>query len=66
MTRTLILLTTGLLFLSQSSVSAATTYKYDNLGRLACVAYDNGKVIVYNYDPAGNRTQVVVQGTACP
>ena len=49
-----------------NGVSADTTYKYDTLGRVACVAYDNGNIVIYNYDPAGNRTTVVVQGGACP
>jgi YD repeat-containing protein len=38
---------------------ATTTYTYDDLGRVATVTYQNGMVITYNYDPAGNRTQVV-------
>jgi YD repeat-containing protein len=42
-----------------SPVSAATTYTYDTLGRVATVTYDNGETITYTYDPAGNRTQVV-------
>jgi len=44
---------------------AATTYVYDELGRLSKVCYDNGNRIVYNYDPAGNRTTIVVQGGTC-
>ena len=44
-----------------SSVTAATIYTYDDLGRVATVIYDNGKEIIYTYDPAGNRTEVVVQ-----
>ena len=43
--------------------SAATTYVYDALGRLASATYDSGKQIVYSYDAAGNRTQVVTQTT---
>jgi predicted site-specific integrase-resolvase len=61
-----LLLAAAAMALMPNSVSADTTYKYDTLGRLACVAYGNGNVIIYNYDPAGNRTSVVVQGTACP
>lgn len=38
---------------------AATTYTYDTLGRVSTVTYDNGLVITYSYDAAGNRTQVV-------
>jgi predicted site-specific integrase-resolvase len=60
------LLVAGLLVDWSVSVSAATTYTYDTLGRLRCVAYDNGNTIVYSYDPAGNRSQVVVQSSSCP
>lgn len=38
---------------------AATTYTYDELGRLATATYDNGQRVTYSYDAAGNRTQVV-------
>ncbi len=41
--------------------SAATTYAYDDLGRLKQAQYDNNKEIDYYYDPAGNRTSVVTQ-----
>ncbi len=37
---------------------AATTYTYDDLGRLKQAKYDNGKQIDYTYDQAGNRTAV--------
>lgn len=43
--------------------SAATVYVYDALGRLISATYDSGKQIVYTYDAAGNRTQVVTQTT---
>jgi YD repeat-containing protein len=39
-----------------STASAATTYAYDALGRLASVVYGNGTTISYTYDAAGNRT----------
>lgn len=42
---------------------AATTYVYDALGRLSTASYDNGKQVVYGYDPAGNRSQVITQAT---
>lgn len=42
---------------------AATAYAYDDLGRLKSASYDNGKEIDYNYDPAGNRSSVVIQTT---
>ncbi len=40
----------------------AITYEYDDLGRLKKATYDNGAVVEYTYDPAGNRTQHVVSG----
>jgi YD repeat-containing protein len=43
----------------QFPAAAATIYTYDTLGRVSTVTYDNGMVITYSYDPAGNRTQVV-------
>ena len=60
--KTLILIAAFLL----SSVGfscAATTYNYDDLGRLKQAIYDNGKEIDYTYDPAGNRSSVVTQTT---
>jgi YD repeat-containing protein len=39
-----------------SLARAATTYTYDELGRVITVTYDNGNQIVYVYDAAGNRT----------
>ena len=35
--------------------SAATTYSYDSLGRLATVSYGNGTNIAYSYDAVGTR-----------
>ena len=37
------------------------SYTYDELGRLRSVTYSNGTVAEYNYDPAGNRTTLLVQ-----
>lgn len=47
--------------LTTTPAAAAVTYTYDTLGRVATVTYDNGMEIIYTYDPAGNRTQVVTQ-----
>jgi YD repeat-containing protein len=38
------------------SFAASASYTYDALGRLVQVTYDNGTIIVYAYDAAGNRT----------
>jgi len=60
-------LAVGLLALQSSGAHAATvTYKYDELGRLTRASYDNGVVIEYAYDPAGNRTSHVVSGPGLP
>jgi YD repeat-containing protein len=42
---------------------AGAAFTYDALGRIVSVRYDDGKQIVYTYDPAGNRTQEVVSAT---
>jgi uncharacterized protein (DUF697 family) len=58
----------GAVAISAIAASAATTvtYKYDTLGRLSTVCYSNNLEIVYSYDQAGNRTQVVTQaGGSC-
>ncbi len=56
------------LFGSVGSVLAQDdiTYKYDALGRLVCAVYVNdGKIIRYSYDDAGNRSNVnIVNGTS--
>jgi len=52
-----------LLVFSADASFAATTYQYDDLGRLKVASYDNGKEVDYNYDPAGNRSSVVIQTT---
>ncbi|HEY4941942.1 MAG TPA: Ig-like domain-containing protein [Rhizomicrobium sp.] len=41
-----------------SPAFAATTYTYDQLGRLVRVDYAAGNYVVYHYDSAGNRTAV--------
>ncbi|MGH7487406.1 MAG: RHS repeat domain-containing protein [bacterium] len=47
-----------------TGAAAGVVYAYDDLGRLHTASYDNGKQIVYTYDPAGNRTQVVTQAAS--
>lgn len=39
------------------------TYRYDVLGRLVGARYASGQTVVYSYDAAGNRTQVVYNGS---
>jgi len=39
-------------------------YTYDSLGRITQIDYSTGLTIIYTYDPAGNRTSVVVQGAS--
>lgn len=58
-------LTLGLAMASTLPVMATpgVVYGYDTLGRLRTATYDNGKQIVYTYDPAGNRSSVVAQVT---
>lgn len=51
------------IMLAAAPALAATQYKYDAMGRLRSVIYDDGKRIDYNYDPAGNRTTVVTSTT---
>jgi YD repeat-containing protein len=59
--------TASLAFFLAAPTLAATSYTYDALGRVSTVTYDGGKQIVYTYDSAGNRTQVVTQtGTNQP
>jgi YD repeat-containing protein len=43
--------------------AGVTNYTYDELGRLVRVSDTRNGDRVYAYDPAGNRTQVIVGGT---
>ena len=56
----------ALLFLSPLTgvLAGSAVYTYDSLGRITHIAYSCGMMIVYTYDPAGNRTSVVVQGAS--
>lgn len=45
---------------------AQMTVGYDALGRLSCVRQPGGKLTLYTYDLAGNRTRVKTEaGTSC-
>ena len=46
--------------------AGVTNYTYDELGRLVRVSDTRNGDRVYTYDPAGNRTQVIVGGTGQP
>lgn len=47
-----------------AGMAVADTYKYDALGRLTNVTYNDGSSITYAYDAAGNRTTLTQ--TAAP
>jgi len=52
----------SLLFISfLNSYAVTTNYVYDELNRLIRVEYENGTVIEYIYDQAGNRLEKRVQ-----
>lgn len=38
------------------ALAETVAYTYDELGRIKTVTYNNGQVITYSYDAAGNRT----------
>jgi len=48
-----------------TSYAGSVNYTYDALNRLIKVEYEDGKVIQYTYDGAGNRTATYVS-TAAP
>jgi len=51
-----------LILLTGTLQAGSVTYTYDSLGRLTQATYNNGVVIVYVYDAAGNRTSYTVSG----
>jgi YD repeat-containing protein len=51
----------GLFFISVfTSYTEATNYVYDELNRLIRVEYEDGTVIEYTYDKAGNRLEKAI------
>jgi YD repeat-containing protein len=50
---------TPALWLAGAALARADTYQYDELGRLVRVTFPDGKFVVYRYDAAGNRTEVI-------
>ncbi|MEY2758100.1 MAG: hypothetical protein RIR33_1878 [Pseudomonadota bacterium] len=48
-----------------ASAQTTETFSYDSLGRLTKVTPSSGSATCYTHDPADNRTQVAVGGTAC-
>jgi YD repeat-containing protein len=48
-----------ILLVAAHAASGSVTYVYDDLGRLVEVVYDDGTVIEYTYDAAGNRETTV-------
>lgn len=58
-----VLASAAVVLLMLPSLSYSTSYQYDKLGRLQRVVYENGTVVVYIYDPSGNRTRRIVQNT---
>jgi len=45
-----------LIFISAIAYAGSVTYTYDGLNRLIKAEYEDGPVIQYTYDAAGNRT----------
>jgi YD repeat-containing protein len=58
------------ILLITSGQASTAQYTYDNLNRLVQVQYDDGTIIQYTYDTAGNRLAKEVtasaQGSASP
>ena len=61
---TLALLLAAILAPAYPAMGGSVSYEYDPLGRLERIVYDDGTVIDFVYDAAGNRTsRVVTPGT---
>ena len=59
-----LLVSLPLLTAAHSAIAGSVFYEYDRLGRLERIVYDDGTVIEFVYDAAGNRTsRVVTSGT---
>ena len=59
-----LLLCGALLGAAAPAKAGSVAYEYDALGRLERIVYDDGTVIEFVYDAAGNRTsRVVTPGT---
>ncbi len=59
-----VLLALALLGTAMSAGAGSVSYEYDALGRLERIVYDDGTVIEFIYDAAGNRTsRLVTPGT---
>ena len=54
-----------LMFASVIAYAGSVTYTYDSLNRLTEAEYEDGRVIQYGYDGAGNRT-VLYDSAASP
>jgi len=50
----------SLLAVGGSALAETVQYKYDPQGRLIEARYSTGRVVIYKYDAAGNRTEVIV------
>jgi YD repeat-containing protein len=53
------------IFVSVIAYAGSVTYTYDDLNRLIKAEYEDGRVIQYTYDAAGNRT-VTYESTTSP
>lgn len=55
----LIILGTSLYFFSQTIMTDAATYEYDDLGRVTKAVYEDGSSVTYIYDANGNILETV-------